>query len=114
MKTSILLIPALAGATTLLFAQVPKKEAKAGGESAETIFKRQCAGCHGPDAKGQTAMGKTFKLRDLTSDEVQKDTDSQLFDIIAKGKGKMPAFESNLGQDRIDSLVAYLRGLEKK
>lgn len=93
----------------MLFAQASKN----GSESGEAIFKRQCAGCHGTDGKGQTAMGKTFKLKDLTSAEVQKQTDSELFDILAKGKEKMPAYENNLGHDRIQAVVAYVRELGK-
>ena len=70
--------------------------------------------CHGADGSGNTSMGKTFKLRDLRSEAVQKMTDAQLFDVIAKGKGKMPAYENNLGHDRIHAVVGYLRELAKK
>jgi hypothetical protein len=59
-------------------------------------------------------MGKVFKLRDLKSDEVQKMTDSELFDIIAKGKGKMPAYQNNLGHEKIHAVIVYLREMAKK
>ena len=110
MRLATLACLAVLAGSTFAYAQ-PQKTS---GEGAEAIFKRQCQGCHGADAKGQTAMGKTFKLKDLTSEDVQKQTDSQLFDAIAKGKGKMPAYENNLGKDRIESLVKYLRELAKK
>jgi mono/diheme cytochrome c family protein len=87
---------------------------KAGTENGEAIYKRQCVGCHGLDGKGQTAFGRSFKLKELASPEVQKQTDSQLFDILGKGKGKMPAYENNLGHDGIKAVIAYLRDLGKK
>src|SRR5258706_2509401 len=33
------------------------------------VYKAKCAGCHGADGSGQTAMGKAMKLRDLGSAE---------------------------------------------
>lgn len=106
---------ALVAFASMMFLACPALFAQAGKatESGDAIFKRQCAGCHGPDGGGATAMGKMFKLRDLRSADVQKMTDAQLSDIVAKGKGKMPAYESSLGHDRIQAVVAYLRDLAK-
>ena len=80
----------------------------------ETLFKGKCAMCHGPDGKGQTAMGKMMKLKDLGSAEIQKKTDKELSDIISKGKSPMPSFEGKLKKAQIDELVAYIRELGKK
>ena len=82
------------------------------GDGAET-FKAKCAACHAPDGTGSTAAGKAMKVRDLTSSDVQAQTDDQLFDIIAKGKGKMPGFEKSLGADKCKELVAFIRTLKK-
>lgn len=41
-------------------------------------------------------------------------TDSELFDIIAKGKGKMPAYQNNLGHEKIHAVIVYLREMAKK
>jgi cytochrome c6 len=84
---------------------------QAGGEA---TFKQQCAMCHGADGSGNTGMGKTLKLRDLKSPEVQKMSDSELVSLIAKGKGRMPAYESKLGDEKIKAVVAHLRELAKK
>ena len=82
------------------------------GEGGET-FKAKCAACHAPDGTGSTAAGKAMKVRDLTSADVQAQTDVQLYDIIAKGKGKMPGFEKSLGADKCKELVAFIRTLKK-
>ncbi len=85
-----------------------------GQETGEAVFKRNCAGCHGADGSGQTAMGRTFKLQDLRSAAVQKMTDAQLAELVSKGKGKMPAYEKRLSHEQIQSVVGYLRELAKK
>jgi len=82
-----------------------------GAETGEALFKRNCAGCHGPDGSGQTAMGVASKLQDLRSADVQKMTDAQLADMIAKGKGKMPTYGARLNPGQIQSVVGYLREL---
>lgn len=80
----------------------------------ETLFKSKCAMCHGPDGKGQVPMGKTLHARDLTSDEVQKQSDAELAEVITKGKNKMPAYGEKLSKVQIAELVAYIRELAKK
>src|SRR5713226_6314099 len=64
--------------------------------SGESTYKAKCAVCHAANGSGDTSMGKKMKLRDLRSPEVQKQTDSELSDVIAKGKGKMPAYAKQL------------------
>jgi cytochrome c6 len=80
---------------------------------AAATYKAKCASCHGADGSGSTAAGKALKARDLRSAEVQKQSDAQLYEIIAKGKGKMPAFEKTLGADSCKALVAYVRTLKQ-
>jgi len=82
------------------------------GDGVET-FKGKCAACHGPDGAGATAAGKAMKVRDLSSADVQGQTDDQLYEIITKGKGKMPGYEKSLGADKCKELVAYIRTLKK-
>jgi len=77
------------------------------------IFKSKCAMCHGPDGSGSTPMGKSMKMRDLRSPEVQKQTDIQLTDLIAGGKGKMPAYGKKLTTSEIQAVIAHLRTLKK-
>jgi len=76
-------------------------------------YKAKCATCHGPDGKGDTAMGKTMKVKDLGSAEVQKQSDADLTTIIEKGKKPMPGYEGKLTKEQIDSLVKYVRSLKK-
>ena len=85
----------------------------AAGDAAAT-YKAKCAMCHGPDGAGATPTGKSLKVRDLASPEVQKQSDADLNGIIDKGKAKMPAFGKSLKPDEITGLVAFTRDLAKK
>ena len=81
---------------------------------AAKVFKANCTLCHGDDGSGNSPSGKALKAKDLRSDEVQKQTDAALAEVISKGRGKMPAFGSKFSPDVINSLVAYIRQLAKK
>jgi mono/diheme cytochrome c family protein len=83
-------------------------------QDAAAIYKTKCAACHGPDGKGDTAMGKKLGVRDFSSPEVQKQSDSELIAATAKGKNKMPAYEKSLKENEIKDLIAYIRQLGKR
>ena len=83
-------------------------------DSGADLYKTKCAMCHGPDGKGETAMGKRLGIKDLGSADVQKQSDGDLTTVITKGKGKMPAYDGKLKDTEIKDLVAYIRGLAKK
>lgn len=82
--------------------------AQSGGD----IFKSKCAMCHGADGKADNAMGKTMKIRDLGSAEVQSQSDSDLQGIITNGKGKMPKYDGKLTKDQITDVVKFIRTLK--
>jgi len=75
-------------------------------------FKGKCAMCHGADGKGETAMGKNLKIRDLGSADVQSQSDADLTNIIANGKGKMPKYDGKLTKDQTADVVKYIRTLK--
>jgi mono/diheme cytochrome c family protein len=87
--------------------------AMAAGPDGAAIYKSKCAACHGADGSGQTPVGKSMKIRDLRSPEVQKQTDIQLTDIIAGGKGKMQGYGKTLSTAEIQALIAQIRTLKK-
>jgi mono/diheme cytochrome c family protein len=121
MKLSIKqLKTAIAGAMTLsilalvISSQTTSQAASPVAADAAATFKAKCAGCHGMDGSGNTAPGKSMKVRDLRSADVQKQSDDQLFAIISNGKGKMPAYSKSLGADACKGLVAHVRKLGGK
>jgi mono/diheme cytochrome c family protein len=76
-------------------------------------YKAKCGSCHGADGKGDTAVGKSMKVKDLASDEVQKTSDADLTTAIEKGKKPMPGYEGKLSKEQIDALVKYVRAMKK-
>jgi DNA uptake protein ComE-like DNA-binding protein len=50
-----------------------------------------------------------MKGTDLRAPDVQKQSDSQLQQTTANGKGKMPAFKDKLSKDQMAGLVTYVR-----
>ncbi len=75
------------------------------------VFKTNCVLCHSADGSGDSPSGKAMHAKDLRSDEVQKQSDAALTEVITKGRGKMPAFGAKIKPDDVTKLVAYIRGL---
>jgi cytochrome c6 len=100
----------LASLAFLMVSAIPSRADDATGAA---LYKAKCAACHGADGKGETTMGKANKLKDLGSEDVQKESDADLAAIIGNGKSKMPAYGKSLKPDQIKDLVAYIRTLKK-
>ena len=81
--------------------------------SGEKVFKAKCVSCHGPDGKGDTAAGKATKARDLSSEEVKKESDATWTEIITKGKNKMPPYDKKISDAEVKDVIAYMRTLIK-
>jgi mono/diheme cytochrome c family protein len=106
----------LAGAVfiTTLVSGTPRPSfaspAPAPQKSAEDVYLDKCAVCHAKDGSGNTAKGRKVKAKDLRSAEVQKMSDKELTDAIAKGKGKdMDGFKDELGMPIVQDLEKYVR-----
>jgi len=82
--------------------------------TAPATYKAKCAACHGPDGKGDTAVGKALGIHDFASADTQNKSDGDLTQIITKGKNKMPAYGSSLKESEIKDLVEYIRAFGKK
>lgn len=85
-----------------------------GSNTGEARFQEHCIGCHGPDGRAQTELGRKLGAADLTSDVIRQQSDAQLATFVKDGKGKMPAFENKLSDDDIHGVITYIRQLAKK
>jgi cytochrome c6 len=109
----LLAVTAIAGLFAFIFTSNSDGNPVAAADAAAT-YKAKCASCHAADGSGNTAAGKSMKVRDLRSADVQNQTDDQLYALVAKGKAKMPGYEKSLGADTCKALVAYIRKLGGK
>jgi cytochrome c6 len=98
---------------TFFVASIVRADNGQNGASGASTFRAKCAVCHGQDGGG-SQVGKTMNVPDLRSSAVQKQTDSELAQIISAGKGGMPSFKGSLSDDQIHGLVTHVRSLAAK
>ena len=80
----------------------------------QDVYLDKCSVCHAQDGSGNTAKGRKLKVKNVRSPEVQKLSEAEMINIVAKGKGKdMDGFEKELGSDMVKQLVSYYRSLAK-
>jgi mono/diheme cytochrome c family protein len=95
----------------------PVKPTTASQDKAKKLFAQDCSICHGDNGNGKTdlatSMGVT--LADWTDPKSLADkSDQQLFDIIRKGKDKMPPEDAGRAKnDEVWGLITYIRNLSK-
>jgi cytochrome c6 len=77
------------------------------------VYKSKCVTCHGADGGG-TAVGKSLKVADLRSAEVQSRSDDELTQAISDGKGNMPGFKATITDDEIHAVLAHVRTFAAK
>ena len=82
--------------------------------SGADVYQSKCKMCHGADLKGNTPGGKMTHAQPLDTPEVIKKTDADLIATTKKGKNKMPEFATKLSDAQINSVIAYIRTLQKK
>jgi mono/diheme cytochrome c family protein len=98
----------------LLFAiSITANSAAEDSASGADVFKTKCVTCHGQDGAG-TAVGKSLKVVDLRSAEVQSKSDAELTQVISDGKNNMPGFKGNITDEEIHAVLAHVRTLAKK
>ncbi|MGH7832445.1 MAG: c-type cytochrome [Candidatus Binatia bacterium] len=118
-KTGTVIVLLVAGGGPLIAAQPSKGDPKAG----KTKYDMLCAGCHGPEGRGNGPAAGSLNLKpaDLSdADYVKNLTDKYLYDVIKDGGAKvkksplMPGWGGALNDRDIWNLVAYLRTLSSR
>ena len=78
-----------------------------------TVYKTNCAPCHGAAGDANTAAGKAFKVPAFTSEAVVKQSDADLLAVEKNGKGKMPAWHDKLSEEQLKDLISFIHTLQK-
>jgi len=80
------------------------------------LYGFDCEMCHGKNGDGKGEMATDMKnVTDFTNpDSLKNRTDSELFNVIRKGKGEMPPEGERGKDDEIWNVVNYIRSLAKK
>lgn len=91
----------------------PESQAKA-----KKLFDVDCAMCHGANGNGKTDLAKDMQVTMLDWTDpstLASKNDGDLFEVIRKGKDKMPAEDAARAKDDdVWNLVIYIRSLSKE
>ncbi|MFB3813118.1 MAG: cytochrome c [Terriglobales bacterium] len=78
-----------------------------------SVYRARCGNCHGADGTGKGRTNLKMKVPDLTSKQVQSQSDEQLYESIAQGKRHREyphAFlYTGLTKQQIEAVVAFMR-----
>ena len=77
--------------------------------TANPIFQKHCAKCH-----GKTAEGRHFGGPSLISEKTAATSADDLRNIITTGNGRMPIFAGKLTAEEIETLAIQVKILNKK
>jgi cytochrome c oxidase cbb3-type subunit 3 len=78
-------------------------------EKGKTHYQTYCAACHGPDGKGNQALGAPNLTNGIW---LYGGSEEQIAHTLRAGRnGVMPAFNETLSEDKIHILTAYVYGL---
>ena len=79
------------------------------------IFAQRCAVCHGDGGAGDGPAGKSIspQAANLTTHEIQQQSDGALYWKIGEGRVTMPAWKAILDDDERWNLVNYIRSLKE-
>lgn len=79
-----------------------------------SIFRQNCAICHGPEAEGKTLEDGRI-IPNIRDGEHKYATDQQIYDHIANGGNGMVPFRDQLTDREIKMMVAFVQNdLRKK
>ncbi|MDE3199610.1 MAG: cytochrome c [Acidobacteriota bacterium] len=86
-------------------------------DKAKKLYEMDCALCHGDKGLGDTDIAKEMKLTLLPYGDpkaVAAMSDQEIFDLIRKGKDKMPPeAQARAKDDEVHDLIKYVRQLAK-
>ena len=80
----------------------------------EDLYKQHCRSCHGKEGYGDGSKAKELEteMRDLTTEEVQEQTDGELYYKSFIGRDEMPNFEKKIRSEEDRWMVInFMRSL---
>lgn len=77
------------------------------------LFGKYCAGCHGPQGKGDGYKLLGPNPANLTAPSTSKKSDSDLLATIHEGRPNMPSWKGRLSEHDVRHVLAYIRTLHQ-
>lgn len=94
----------------------PYANAEDKNNTGEDLYERHCTQCHGEEGygDGKKAARLNTPMRDLTSEEVQSQSDGVLYYKSVVGRDEMPNFEKKIRYEKDQwLLVNYIKSLDE-
>ncbi|HSC56661.1 MAG TPA: cytochrome c [Nitrospira sp.] len=86
-------------------------------EEGHAIYQQHCAGCHGPEGRGDGQLATSLSPRpgNLVSAQTSAKSDQELLKIIGKGRPRtaMAGWADRLSPEAQAAVLAYIRSLVK-
>ena len=79
----------------------------------KNLYLKHCAGCHGPEGKGDGYRLLGPDPANLTSPSTRKKSDAVLLKTIHEGKPNMPSWKLQLSEQDSRDVLSYVRALER-
>ena len=94
----------------------PLTDKKSSAQDGKKTFVQYCVTCHGNEGMGNgpASVSLNPKPQNLTSKEVQKQSDGNIFWKVSNGRGAMVAWKFTLSEKQRWQLVNFIRELGKK
>lgn len=73
---------------------------------AASLYRQNCAVCHGKEAFGKTVDGKP--VPSLRFGDIEKKSEEEIYQQIKHGKLPMPSFENQLTEKEIRKMVQFV------
>ena len=87
-------------------------------DEAAALYKANCANCHNYSGDGKTLAGRKMVIPDLRSPEIQKLSDSELFQTVGNGVGHKQYphvfLRKGMSESSLHLIVSHLRTLKGK
>ncbi|MDG2431130.1 cytochrome c [Flavobacterium sp.] len=92
----------------------PLKDDGNAAASGKKLYTAMCFVCHGPKGKGDgvAGAGLTPKPTNLTSVEVQSQSDGAIFWKIAEGRAPMASYKNSIPEKKRWEIINYIRTLK--
>jgi mono/diheme cytochrome c family protein len=116
-------VPALALSASLLVLAALLSAERAQAQDltrGKELYGRHCAGCHGADGRGEARTFRPNVGNLAVKDLMEQASDEYLFTVIQKGgaavgkNAAMPGWSTQLGDDAIWDIVAFVRTLARR
>ncbi|MEW6245086.1 MAG: cytochrome c [Nitrospirota bacterium] len=79
----------------------------------KALYQRHCAGCHGPQGRGDGYRLLGPEPANLTSPSTKGKSDEELLKTLHEGKPNMPSWKLRLSEEESRNVLAYVRSLTR-